>query len=39
MLLNDRWIKEQAGRGMISPFVPEQVSEGGDQLRPLQLWV
>jgi dCTP deaminase len=28
MLLNDRWIKEQAGRGMISPFVPEQVSEG-----------
>ncbi|MGQ9477177.1 MAG: dCTP deaminase [Candidatus Bipolaricaulia bacterium] len=28
MLLNDRWIREQAERGMISPFVPEQVREG-----------
>lgn len=28
MLLNDRWIREQAEKGMISPFVPEQVSAG-----------
>lgn len=28
MLLNDRWIREEAEKGMISPFVPAQVSEG-----------
>jgi dCTP deaminase len=27
MLKNDRWIKEQAAKGMISPFVPELVRQ------------
>ncbi len=28
MVMNDRWIKEMAGKGMIEPFSPEQVREG-----------
>jgi dCTP deaminase len=29
MLKNDRWIREQAAAGMITPFVPELVREAG----------
>ena len=28
MLKNDRWIREQAAKGMIEPFVEEQISKG-----------
>ena len=28
MLKNDRWIREQAKKGMIEPFVEEQISKG-----------
>ncbi len=28
MVMNDRWIKEMAAKGMIEPFSPEQVREG-----------
>ncbi|MFN3739966.1 MAG: dCTP deaminase [Thermodesulfovibrionales bacterium] len=28
MVMNDRWIKEMAVKGMIEPFSPEQVREG-----------
>lgn len=37
MLKNDRWIYEQAQRGMIEPFCPELVRrvEWNGQMRPV----
>lgn len=38
MLKNDRWIREQAAAGMITPFVPELVREVNDPGPHLTHW-
>jgi dCTP deaminase len=38
MLKNDRWIREQAAAGMITPFVPELVREVDDQTHWSPHW-